>query len=59
VLYSVTEEAICPVLFVLYKLSRDSQVSIATSLWAGLRARDFSLLHNFQTGSGAHPGVKR
>jgi hypothetical protein len=42
----------------IYK-SRDSSVGIATGWTTGVRfpagARDFSLLHRVQTGSGAHP----
>jgi hypothetical protein len=38
---------------------RDSSDGIATGWTAGVRfpskARDFSLFHNLQTGSGAHP----
>jgi hypothetical protein len=44
---------------VLYFLSRDSSVGIATGYRLDGRVRDkrFSLLHNIETSSGAHPAT--
>jgi hypothetical protein len=53
--------SLCILLHIIIIISRDSSVCIATRLRPGSRGltpgrqRDFSFLHNVQTGSGDHP----